>query len=133
MTPDLTSVKTVVRCRDFAASYRFYGSVLQLPVTEEWDEPQGRGAVFAVAPGGGLEIFEMRPADARYDPAFAASVANDKIDVQLQTRSVDGWAERLRGAWPFSGPHDLPWGHRWITLRDPDGLLLAIYEVVDPS
>jgi hypothetical protein len=60
-------------------------------------------------------------------PAFGEPVPSDKIDLQLQAGSVDEWAVRLRGRWPFEGPQDLPWGQRWIRLRDPDGLLIAIY------
>ena len=128
--PSLISIKTVIRCRDFDASRHFYASVLNLPIVEEWSEPQGRGAIFGFGSDrtGLIEIYEMTQADARFDPAFASPIANDKIDVQLKTDSVTEWADRLRPVWPFVGPEDLPWGQRWITLRDPDGLLIAIYQ-----
>ena len=83
---------------------------------------------FGAEETGCLEIYQMNPADPRYDPAFAAPIANDKIDIQLRTDSVHNWIEALKDAWPFEGPADLPWGQRWIKLRDPDGLLIAIYE-----
>ena len=129
-TPSLVSIKTVIRCRDFDASRRFYAAILRLPVVEEWQEPQGRGAIFGFGSdrSGLIEIYEMTRADERFDPAFEADVVNDKVDVQLRTESVEACAEHLRGLWPFNGPEDLPWGQRWITLRDPDGLLIAIYE-----
>ena len=44
--PSLVSIKTVIRCRDFDASRHFYTSILNLPIVEEWNEPQGRGAIF---------------------------------------------------------------------------------------
>jgi catechol 2,3-dioxygenase-like lactoylglutathione lyase family enzyme len=103
---------------------------LGLRVLEEWDEPLGQGAIFAFGTDetGSLEIYQMNPVDPRYDPAFMSRIANDKIDIQLRTDSVDSWVEGLQNAWPFDGPDDLPWGQRWIKLRDPDGLLIAIYE-----
>jgi catechol 2,3-dioxygenase-like lactoylglutathione lyase family enzyme len=130
------SLKVVLRCRDFPASRRFYADVLGLPVVEEWDAPEGRGCVFGCGPTGRegfLEIYGMTREDPRYDPAFHAPVPTDKIDVQLGADSVDAWALRLEGRWPFEGPTALPWGQRWIRLRDPDGLLVALYEGLDPG
>jgi len=69
----------------------------------------------------------MSAADPRFDERFREPVASDKIGLQLRTESVDEWAGSLCGKWPFEGPQDLPWGQRWLKLRDPDGLLIAIY------
>jgi len=123
----LLSLKTVIRCADFDRSRDFYARLLGLSVAEEWSEAQGRGCIFAVG-GGYLEIYGMSAADPRFQPAFRQPVPGDKIDVQVRTVSVDDCAERLQGQWPFTGPETLPWGQRWIQLRDPDGLLLALYE-----
>lgn len=120
------SVKIVIRCADLNASRAFYADVLRLPVTEQWDEPEGRGVIVTLgdrAPGTLIEMYEMSAADTRFREPFPC----DKIDLQLQTASLDEWADRLRGEWPFEGPQDLPWGQRWLKLRDPDGLLIAIY------
>lgn len=129
VTGPILGLKVVLRCKDFSASRAFYRSVLHLAVKEEWQEDQGRGCVFSFGEEGGLfEIYEMTVHDSRYTPAFSASLASDKIDIQLKTDSVDGWVDRLSGTWPFEGPVTLPWGQRWIKLRDPDNLLIAIYE-----
>ena len=128
--PSLVSMKTVLRCRDFEASRKFYHSILGLQILEEWNEPVGQGAIFGFGPhqSGSLEIFQMTRIDPRYDPVFMSQIANDKIDVQLRTDSLESWVDKLHGSWPVNGPEDLPWGQRWIKLRDPDGLLIAIYE-----
>jgi hypothetical protein len=97
----------------------------------EWEEHGGRGCIFAVRsgdPSGYVEIYDTTAQDSRYHLSFGSPIENDKVDLQLRTASVDSWVERLHGAWPFEGPQRLPWGQRWITLRDPDGLLIAIYE-----
>ena len=105
--------------------------MLGLPVVAEWEEPNGKGCIFAVTPGeesGYLEIYEMTSDNQRYHPSFSSRLQTDKIDLQLRTESVDSWVEQLQGLWPFDGPEQLPWGQRWIKLRDPDDLLIAIYE-----
>jgi catechol 2,3-dioxygenase-like lactoylglutathione lyase family enzyme len=129
-TNSFRSLKVVIRCASVDASRAFYTDILGLQVVEQWEEEEGRGAVLSAgdaAAGALIEIYEMSPADRRFDPRFRQPVASDKIDLQLRTASVDDWAARLRGRWPFEGPEDLPWGQRWIKLRDPDGLLIAIY------
>jgi catechol 2,3-dioxygenase-like lactoylglutathione lyase family enzyme len=125
------SAKIVIRCAHLDASHAFYMDVLGLELAERWEEPQGRGLIVSLgdrAPGASIEMYEMSSADPRFDPRFREPVPSDKIDLQLETDSVDAWADRLRGRWPFEGPEDLPWGQRWIRLRDPDGLPIAIYK-----
>jgi catechol 2,3-dioxygenase-like lactoylglutathione lyase family enzyme len=126
----LLGMKTVLRCSDFEQSRDFYVRVLGFTPIEEWSEAEGCGCI--LSPFGAsevcFEIYAMTRRDARYDESFARPVASDKIDVQLHTTSVAEWVERLRGVWTFEGPQDLPWGQRWIKLRDPDGLLIAIWE-----
>jgi catechol 2,3-dioxygenase-like lactoylglutathione lyase family enzyme len=128
---DVLDVKVVVRCRDYHASFGFYRDVLGLSVEEQWDEPDDAGCIFApdADSAGLIEIYEMTEQDERYDPAFSQPLSNDKIDIQLRTSDLDRWVDRLGGRWAFSGPETTPWGHRWIKLRDPDNLLIAIYEV----
>ncbi|HLE14191.1 MAG TPA: VOC family protein [Anaerolineales bacterium] len=124
-------LKVVLRCRDFQASHRFYANILHLPVLETWEEEEGQGCIFGFGPegrSGTLEISQVKEGARRYTAAFAVPFENDKIDLQLRTDNLDAWATALEGVWEFSGPKRLPWGERWIKLRDPDNLLVAIYE-----
>jgi catechol 2,3-dioxygenase-like lactoylglutathione lyase family enzyme len=130
MSSGFHSLKIVIRCANLDASRRFYTGVLGLTLVEQWEEEEGRGLIVSAANGAPvalIELYEMSPADRRFDPRFREPVCSDKIDLQLHTAALDEWVARLRGRWPFEGPQDLPWGQRWIKLRDPDGLLIAIY------
>jgi len=126
----MIAMKTVIRCSDFARSRDFYSRVLGFSVVEECEEVEGRGCIFSAGAGVGpcLEIYQMTEADRRFQAAFGQPLANDKIDVQLRTASLEEWVTRLRGQWDFEGPEVLPWGQSWIRLRDPDQLLIAIYQ-----
>jgi catechol 2,3-dioxygenase-like lactoylglutathione lyase family enzyme len=124
-------MKTVLRCSNFARSRDFYTRILGFKVVEEWDEPNGRGCILSPFEAAGspcFEIYQMTERDPRYHESFTRPLESDKIDVQLRAASVDEWMERLRDVWEFDGPEDLPWGQRWIRLRDPDGMLIAIYQ-----
>src|SRR3954452_13800967 len=127
---ELNQMKVVLRCANIQRSRAFYTQVLGFSVLQAWTEDEGRGCVLAIDEQQrvAFELYEMTALDRRYDEAFRRPLENDKIDLQLKTDSVDRWVEKLSGVWPFSGPEVLPWGQRWIKLRDPDNLLVAIYE-----
>ncbi len=129
--PAQLGLKLVIRCRDFETSHCFYSDILGLPVLEAWTEDEGKGCIFGFGEsgsGGWLEIYEMMEEDPRFEVAYSRPLVSDKIDLQLKTPSLDDWLDRLADRWPFVGPETMPWGHRWIKLRDPDNLLIAIYE-----
>lgn len=126
--PGKLSLKVVIRCRDFAASRRFYADIIGLAVVDEWEEGGGQGCIFGFPGGGSLEVYQMWPDDKRYNATFDRPFQDDKIDLQLRTSDLDLWVRRLEGQWDFKGPKTLPWGQRWLQLRDPDNLLVAIYE-----
>jgi len=131
----LTHLKVVLRCADIQRSRDFYTRVLGFAVQQAWTEEEGRGCILALDDGettAGFELYQMNGADPRFHRAFTSPLENDKIDLQLRTDSVDRWIVRLSGVWSFSGPEVLPWGQRWIKLRDPDNLLIAIYEEISP-
>jgi|SRR6185369_5065143 len=129
MSDGWLGIKTVIRCANFDCSRDFYTRILGFTAAEEWTEPEGRGAIFHIeGVGPALEIYEMCRADARFDERFHRPLDSDKIDLQLETPCVDRWVGRLTGVWEFEGPEELPWGQRWIKLRDPDRLQIAIYE-----
>lgn len=132
--PEQFSLKLTLRCKDYQASRRFYHEILGLHILDEWEEPGGKGCIFGVDQdgiGGQFEIYEMNQKDTRYQSAFSKPLVTDKLDLQLKTSSLDYWIASLNNAWPIEGPEILPWGHRWIKLRDPDNFLIAIYEEVE--
>jgi catechol 2,3-dioxygenase-like lactoylglutathione lyase family enzyme len=130
----LNHMKVVLRCADIQRSRAFYTQVLGFAVLQAWTEDEGRGCMMAIdemQTTAAFELYQMTISDRRFHEAFVHPLENDKIDMQLRTESVDRWIVKLSGVWPFSGPETLPWGQRWIKLRDPDNLLIAIYEEIE--
>jgi len=133
MPAHLNHFKVVLRCANMQRSREFYTNVLGFVVQQAWTEDEGRGCILALddtQTSAGFELYEMNRAERRFQEAFTRPLENDKIDLQLRTDSLDRWIVRLSGVWPFSGPEVLSWGQRWIKLRDPDNLLIAIYEEI---
>lgn len=126
--PRAHSTKIVICCADLKASLEIYQDLLGLPVVEQWDQEEGRGAILAVGPASFLELAAVARSWEGHRPEFEKPVANDKILVQIRVDSTREWAEHLRGRCAFEGPTPRPWGNTYLYLRDPDGVRVALYE-----
>ena len=131
----ICAVKTVVRCRDIDASRRFYKDVLGLAVVEEWDKAEGKGCI--LTPGGNDGLIELSQVHELLAPsprgrsslaAFSKPFETDKVELQFRTDSLDEWVAHLCQQWEVVGPVARPWGQRYLWLRDPDNLLVALVE-----
>jgi len=119
----------MLRVRDFEASRRFYVDVLGLEVVEEWDTSGDRGCIVGFGPRGGfLEMLAPSPGNPKHRLEFEAPVVNDKIELQIHVESVDAWADRLSGVVETEGPVTRPWGNRYLWIRDPDGVRVALFQ-----
>lgn len=126
--PRAHSTKVVVCCADFETSLGFYHGLLGLPVVEQWDQEEGRGAILAVGPSSFVEVAAVSPQWPMHRPEFEKPVATDKIVLQIRVDSTDEWADYLSGRCRFEGPVLRPWGNVYIYLRDPDGFRVALYQ-----
>jgi catechol 2,3-dioxygenase-like lactoylglutathione lyase family enzyme len=120
---DGTTLKIVIRCSDLTASRDFYAEVLGLPVVDEWHEEHGDGCVMSVGDGF-LELGE-RGANTSNSPS------GHGFDIQFAVPDVDAWLSSIDGSWKHGEAKTQPWGERTVRLRDPDGILVTVYQVVD--
>ena len=100
----------------YHASVAFYRDVVGLHIYREW----ATGTVFFLG-GGLLELSRS-----------AGPVTDDKLSLWLQVRDVDAEFARLEaaGVTAVQAPVDEPWGLREARVRDPDGLMLVLIEVL---
>ena len=108
--------RVLYRPVDYGRSVAFYRDVLGLHIYREW----ASGTVFFLG-GGFLELSRS-----------GGPVTDDKISLWLQVRDVDAEFARLRaeGVDVVEAPADEPWGLREARMRDPDGLMLVLIEVL---
>ena len=116
---DEVSLKIVIRCADLGASRAFYADVLGLSVVDEWQEAHGDGCVFAVG-SSAIELGQARDDDDARE--------QHKIDVVIGVPHLDAWTARIDGKWQHGEIKVHPWGERTVRMRDPDGVLLTLYE-----
>ena len=108
--------RVLYRPADYERSVAFYRDVLGLHIFREWVS----GTVFFLG-GGLLELSRS-----------AGPVSDDKLSLWLHVRDVDAEFARLRdkGVEVAEAPVTEPWGLREARVRDPDGLMLVLVEVL---
>jgi catechol 2,3-dioxygenase-like lactoylglutathione lyase family enzyme len=111
--------------RDYERSVQFYKDWLGLEVIRAWNRPTDKGTLLSAAAGAVVEL--VNPPDG--EPYDGPSPANARLLFEVD--SVDAEFERL-SQYPITvvePPTDRTWGHRSFRLRDPDGVLVTLYEL----
>ena len=112
---------------DYERAVEFYRDELGLRMTGGWDRvPGDRGALFQAA-GGIIEILE-RPG-AGEAPHEAGPPRGGWLAIQVDDVDVAYDQVRFRGLAIEEGVEDKPWGHRSFAVRDPDGLLVVLFQI----
>lgn len=109
----------------FDEACAFYGDVLGWPVTKEWDadEGQGRGRIFGYGTSARVELIEVT-AEA-VEPVRGVFVSAQVDDAAALADALDGAGIALEAPLTVQ-----PWGHRSLTVIDPTGLRVVLFEVL---
>ena len=120
----MAEIRVLVGTTDYERSTSFYRDVLGFHTREEWDAADGRGTLFDTG-AGIIEIVESSPDHPAEQPRG--------VKVAIQVPNARDLHDRLVASGvAFSEPiGDRPWGHRNFELRDPSGLPLIFFQVLD--
>ena len=118
---DVLSMRTIFRCRDLAASRRFWEDDLGLTVAREYGVAGRVTGVVLFAGGGFVEL----TSSGTTDPSAPGSAV-----VWLQVASVPDEEARLVAAGvAIDRPAErMPWGLVECWLSDPDGVRIVLVE-----
>jgi predicted enzyme related to lactoylglutathione lyase len=122
--PAMADLRVLISAKDYEETLAFYGELLQLPIAESWDDPDGRGTLFGAA-SGFIEVFEAN----EHHPAHAVEGVRLAIEVADAQTIHDRVA--ARGVAITEAIDDRPWKHRSFTIDDPNGLALTFFNVID--
>lgn len=126
-------LRVALTADDYDRALAFYRDGLGLPLRETWDEEGARGALFD-AGRATLEVLSVEHA-AMVDRIEVGEPVGARVRLALEVDDSVKVAERLvvAGAELVGGPVVTPWAHRNVRLRDPDGMQLTLFTVLDPA
>ena len=120
----MADLRVLITANDYGETLAFYGDILDFPIAESWDDPDGRGTLFRAADGM-IEVFEANA----HHPAHAVS----GVRLGIEVPDAQAVHDRVvaRGVAIVEAIDDRPWRHRSFTIDDPNGLALTIFHVLD--
>ena len=126
-------LRVALTADDYERALAFYRDGLGLPLRETWEEEGARGALFD-AGRATLEVLSTEHA-AMVDRIEVGEPVGARVRLALEVDDSVKAAERLvvAGAELVGGPVVTPWAHRNVRLRDPDGMQLTLFTVLDPA
>jgi catechol 2,3-dioxygenase-like lactoylglutathione lyase family enzyme len=122
----MREVRVALTVEDFEGAVALYGWALGLRTLKEWEEPHGRGVIFAAC-GVTIEVIDRRQAE-YIDEVEAGWRVSGPVRLALRVSDVDGASRSLRerGARAVGVPVETPWGDRNQRLRAPDSMQLTL-------
>ena len=126
-------LRVALTVEDYQRTLGFYRDVLGLPLVEAWEDAEGSGAVLD-AGRATLEVLSTSHAD-MVDRIEVGEPVGARVRLALEVDDSAETAERLvaAGGELVGGPVVTPWAHRNVRLRDPDGMQLTLFTVIDPA
>lgn len=121
-------LRVALTVQDFEKAAALYGGALGLRVVKEWDQPHGRGVIFAAGEAT-VEILD-RPQAEYVDEVEAGGRVSGPVRLALGVTDVEAVSGALRGggAEAVAAPVATPWGDRNQRLRAPDGMQLTLFQ-----
>ena len=116
----LTGIKTRIRTDRFEDTLRFYSDFLGLELLGEWSDEEDIGAILGLPDAGSGGYLEIAAAPEVVTPAI--------VSLQFRTDDLDGFVSELAGNVDHSEPETKAWGSTYITMTDPAGNLVIVFE-----
>ena len=114
------SLKTKISTPLFDETVAFYKRVFYFTFVEEWDHPDDKGAILALSNNRDEALLEIYASDVKHD--FSG------LSLQFRVENIDRFMKTLPKSCNYEGPRPRPWGSTYLYIRDPNGILLVVYE-----
>jgi catechol 2,3-dioxygenase-like lactoylglutathione lyase family enzyme len=121
--------RVMIKVKDYRKSFDFYNHVLGLKMSNSWQRKDSWGALFSVGTAT-IEII-WYPSGPGFDDCNY-TMEKDKLEIDLEVNDVDIQYRRLSttGIPIINTPHDVPWGFRQFTIKDPDGMAIVLSQPI---
>ena len=116
----LLSLKTKLSTDKLAETAAFYRQLFNLQTLEEWDHPGDKGVILGLGGDRNEALLEI------YDSDTSADFAG--LSLQFRVADIQAFVRGLPEALEYEGPRARPWGSTYVYIRDPNDVLIIVYE-----
>ena len=116
----LLSLKTKLSTDKLAETAAFYRQLFNLQTLEEWDHPGDKGVILGLGGDRNEALLEI------YDSDTSADFAG--LSLQFRVADIQTFVRSLPEALEYEGPRARPWGSTYVYIRDPNDVLIIVYE-----
>ncbi|MEO0998042.1 MAG: VOC family protein [Pseudomonadota bacterium] len=114
------SLKTKISTPLFDESVRYYRAAFAMTVAEQWDKPDDKGAILVFGDSRDEALLEVYYSEEPHD--FSG------LSLQFRVDDLAAFLSRLPDSFAREGPRPRPWGSTYLYLRDPNDILIIVYE-----
>lgn len=114
------SLKTKVSTPLFEETLRYYKDIFGMEIAQEWDKPDDKGAILVFSDSRKEAFLEIYFSKETHD--FSG------LSLQFRVHSLDAFMKTLPLACAYEGPTPRPWGSTYLYLRDPNDIMIIVYE-----
>ena len=116
----LLSLKTKLSTPKLAETAAFYRQLFNLQMLEEWDHPSDKGVILGLGGDRNEALLEIYDSDSTAD--FAG------LSLQFRVADIEAFTRGLPETLEYEGPKARPWGSTYVYIRDPNDVLIIVYE-----
>ena len=116
----MLSLKTKILTRNMDETRRFYERVFGMVLVEEWDDADDKGVILAFSKERLDALLEIYDDDSVYD--------HSSLSLQFRVADIAKFQTELPDDLKYDGPKARPWGSQYIYIRDPNNILVIVYE-----
>lgn len=114
------SLKTKISTPLFDETVTYYKEIFGMVIGQEWEKPDDKGAILLFKDGENEALLEVYFSEKNHD--FSG------LSLQFRVDSLDAFMKTLPKSVSYEGPRDRPWGSRYLYLRDPNDIMIIVYE-----
>lgn len=116
----LSGIKTRIETNRFEETVHFYSDILGLRIVRQWHDDADTGAILALSDADASAYLEIASV-----PVTQASAG---VCLQFRTDDLNIPISKLARKVDHSAPEKKPWGSTYITMSDPAGNRVIVFE-----
>ena len=120
MQSQYLSLKTKIITTKLNETRVFYQRLFSMVAVNEWNDPNDKGVILSFDKDRHEALLEIFYDEEQRD--------HSGVSLQFRVSDIGKFTAGLPADVAYEGPKERPWGSTYVYIRDPNDILLIIYE-----